>query len=226
MTIRPPLYLHTVDPPPKRPKRLHPLKVFCSARHSLHHIRERGYVERPARVDVILKAISDLPDVERLPVRNFGEGPIRAVHDVDFVNYLKNICTELPPGELLYPYVFPIRRTDRPPYDRTRSCRLLLHRHVHAPEPRRLQGRPGRGERGPLGALGDPRRRAARLLALPPARPSRRARHLRRLLLLLQRRDRRAVPRDQARRQDRGARRRLPPRQRHAGHLLHARSTS
>ncbi len=119
VTIRPPLYLHTVDPPPKRPKRLHPLKVFCSARHSLHHIRERGYVERPARVDVILKAISDLPDVERLPVRNFGEGPIRAVHDVDFVNYLKNICTELPPGELLYPYVFPIRRTDRPPYDRT-----------------------------------------------------------------------------------------------------------
>ena len=119
VTIRPPLYLHAADSPPKVPKRLHPLKVFCSARHSLHHIRERGYVERPARVDVILKAISGLPDVERLPVKNFGEGPIRAVHDVDFVNYLKNICTELPPGELLYPYVFPIRRTDRPPYDRS-----------------------------------------------------------------------------------------------------------
>jgi acetoin utilization deacetylase AcuC-like enzyme/ribosomal protein S18 acetylase RimI-like enzyme len=118
VAIRPPLYLHAAEPP-KVPKRLHPLKVFCSARHSLHHIRERGYVERPARVDVILKAISSLPDVERLPVRNFGEGPIRAVHDVDFVNYLKNICSELPPGELLYPYVFPIRRTDRPPYDRS-----------------------------------------------------------------------------------------------------------
>ncbi len=103
----------------KRPRRLHPLKVFCSARHSLHHIRERGYVERPARVDVILKAISELPDIERLPVRNFGEGPIRAVHDVDFVNYLKSTCQELPKGELLYPYVFPIRRTDRPPFDKT-----------------------------------------------------------------------------------------------------------
>jgi len=117
--IRPPLYHATGKPGERGLRRLYPLKVFCSARHSLHHIRERGYVERPARVDVILKAISELPDVERLPVRNFGEGPIRAVHDVDFVNYLKKMCQELPKGELLYPYVFPIRRTDRPPYDRS-----------------------------------------------------------------------------------------------------------
>jgi acetoin utilization deacetylase AcuC-like enzyme/GNAT superfamily N-acetyltransferase len=117
--VREPIEPLTSDSRPNRSRRLQPLKVFCSARHSLHHIRERGYVERPARVDVILKAISDLPDVARLPVRNFGEGPIRAVHDVDFVNYLNNICQELPKGELLYPYVFPIRRTDRPPYDKT-----------------------------------------------------------------------------------------------------------
>jgi acetoin utilization deacetylase AcuC-like enzyme/ribosomal protein S18 acetylase RimI-like enzyme len=106
----------------KLPRRLHPLKVFCSAHHALHHVRERGYVERPARVDVILKAIEELPDVERLPVRNFGEGPIRAVHDADFVNYLRNTCQELPRGELLYPYVFPIRRTDRPPHARNRRA--------------------------------------------------------------------------------------------------------
>ena len=50
----------TPQPDEQRPKsrrRLHPLKVFCSSRHALHHVRERGYVERPARVDVILKAI-------------------------------------------------------------------------------------------------------------------------------------------------------------------------
>ena len=117
--IREALYLGTLEVKQTLPRRLHPLKVFYSARHSLHHIRERGYVERPARVDVILKSLDALPDVERLPVRNFGEGPIRAVHDADFVNYLKKTCQELPPGELLYPYVFPIRRTDRPPYDRS-----------------------------------------------------------------------------------------------------------
>ncbi len=120
--IRAPLYTTPNDKQIQIPRRLMPLKVFCSTHHSLHHVRDRGYVERPARVDVILKAIEQIPDVERLPVRNFGEGPIRAVHDADFVNYLKNTCQELPPGETLYPYVFPIRRADRPPHDRSRRA--------------------------------------------------------------------------------------------------------
>jgi acetoin utilization deacetylase AcuC-like enzyme/GNAT superfamily N-acetyltransferase len=120
--IRKPKYVGPNEKRVKRPRRLHPLKVFCSSRHALHHVRERGYVERPARVDVILKALDDLPDVERLPTRNFGEKPIRAVHDADFVNYLRNFCKELPKGEMVYPYVFPIRRTDRPPHDRSRRA--------------------------------------------------------------------------------------------------------
>ena len=102
--IRKPIYASPEEKKYKIPGRLHPLKVFCSARHSLHHVRERGYVERPARVDVILKAIDDLPDVERLPVRNFGEGPIRAVHDADFVNYRPRICARsCPPGSSSIP---------------------------------------------------------------------------------------------------------------------------
>ena len=117
--IRKPLYVGPGETRFKMPRRLHPLKVFCSSGHALHHVKERGYVERPARVDVILKALDALPDVERLKVRNFGEGPIRAVHDADFVNYLRNICQDLPKGEMVYPYVFPIRRTDRPPHDRS-----------------------------------------------------------------------------------------------------------
>ena len=117
VTIRRPRYTRPGSAPEKLPRRLHPLKVFSSAHHVLHHVRERGYVERPARVDVILKALEVLPDVEKLPTRNFGERPIRAVHDADFVNYLRNFCLELPDGEMVYPYVFPIRRTDRPPRD-------------------------------------------------------------------------------------------------------------
>jgi acetoin utilization deacetylase AcuC-like enzyme/ribosomal protein S18 acetylase RimI-like enzyme len=116
--LRKPRYVTPKERRIRLPRRLQPLKVFCSSHHSLHHVRERGYVERPARVDVILRALSDLPDVERLPVRNFGEKPIRAVHDADFVNYLRNTCRELPEGEMVYPYVFPIRRHDRPPRDR------------------------------------------------------------------------------------------------------------
>jgi acetoin utilization deacetylase AcuC-like enzyme/ribosomal protein S18 acetylase RimI-like enzyme len=116
---RRPRYTKPGDGLGKIPRHLHPLKVFYSDRHALHHVRERGYVERPARVDVILKALEVLPDVERRPTRNFGERPIRAVHDADFVNYLRNFCQELADGEMVYPYVFPIRRTDRPPRDRS-----------------------------------------------------------------------------------------------------------
>ena len=118
--IRKPIYAAPEEKRSKIPPRLHPLKVFCSDEHSLHHVRERGYVERPARVDVILKALAALPDVERLPVHNYGEGPIRAVHDVDFVNYIRSYCQELPEKEMVYPYVFPIRRADRPPHDKRR----------------------------------------------------------------------------------------------------------
>lgn len=120
--IRPPRYSRPGDGRIKVPRRIHPLKVISSTRHALHHVRERGYVERPARVEVILKALEGLPDVERLPTRNFGERPIRAVHDADFVNYLRNFCQELPEGELVYPYVFPIRRTDRPPREKARRA--------------------------------------------------------------------------------------------------------
>ena len=125
----------------------------------------------------------------------------------------------LPEGEMVYPYVFPIRRTDRPPHDRSRRRGLLLHRHVHALEPRRLQGRQGGGQRRALGGRRDRRRRSARLQPLPAPRAPRRARHLRRVLLLLQRGDRRAVSR-RAARQGRRPRRRLSPRQRDPGHLL------
>ena len=120
--IRKPCYVQPSEKRVKTRRRLQPLKVFCSSLHALHHVPERGYVERPARVDVILKALEALPDVERLPVRSFGERSIRAVHDADFVNYLRNFCLDLPPGELIYPYVFPIRRTDRPPHDRSRRA--------------------------------------------------------------------------------------------------------
>jgi acetoin utilization deacetylase AcuC-like enzyme/GNAT superfamily N-acetyltransferase len=119
VAIREPIYRNSNEIIHHAERYLHPLKVFVSAQHALHHVRERGYVERPARVDVIMKAIDVLPDVERRPIRNFGEGPIRAVHDVDFVNYLKNTCRNLGPKEMLYPYVFPIRRLDRPPHDRS-----------------------------------------------------------------------------------------------------------
>ena len=37
----------------------------------------------------VLRGLEGLP-VERLPARHYDEGPIRAVHDDDFVSYLEN----------------------------------------------------------------------------------------------------------------------------------------
>ena len=94
-----------------------PCKVVVSDAHRLHHVRERGYVERPVRVDRIRHAIDALPGVEFLPVTEHGEAPILAVHDADYVQYLAKVCSKLGPDETVYPYVFPIRLRDRQPVD-------------------------------------------------------------------------------------------------------------
>lgn len=115
-----------LQPPrsPSAPKRVPPrhdvfvpLKVLVTKNHQLHHVRERGYVERPVRVDRIVQAIAPLPGLEVLPVTEHGEAPILGVHDADFVHYLQRVCSRMKPGEAVYPYVFPIRRRDRQPVD-------------------------------------------------------------------------------------------------------------
>ena len=94
-----------------------PLKVLVPRQHYLHHVRERGFVERPVRVERIVNAIKSLPGLEMVEVTAHGEAPILAVHDPDFVRYLDRVCSKMKPGETVYPYVFPIRLRDRKPVD-------------------------------------------------------------------------------------------------------------
>ena len=94
-----------------------PLKVLVPKQHYLHHVRERGFVERPVRVERIVNAIKSLPGLEMVEVTAHGEAPITAVHDPDFVRYLDRVCSNMKPGETVYPYVFPIRLRDRKPID-------------------------------------------------------------------------------------------------------------
>jgi acetoin utilization deacetylase AcuC-like enzyme len=95
--------------------------VVIAEHHDIHHVRERGYVERPARVDAILKGLAPLA-IERRAPRHYDDRPIRAVHDADFVSYLTEACKKLDPKETVYPYIFPIRRPDRKPRDRAVRC--------------------------------------------------------------------------------------------------------
>jgi len=93
------------------------IALVVSDRHTIHHVRERGYVEAPVRLESILREIEPTGLFERVPPRRQPEAVLLTVHDADFVRYLRRICLGVDPGESVYPYVFPIRNTARPPRD-------------------------------------------------------------------------------------------------------------
>jgi acetoin utilization deacetylase AcuC-like enzyme/GNAT superfamily N-acetyltransferase len=93
---------------------LRQLKLVVAERHEIHHLKEKGYVERPVRVRAILRGIADM-SVERVETRRFGEEHITAIHHPSLVRYLKAMSEKLSPAALVYPEVFPIRRPDRIP---------------------------------------------------------------------------------------------------------------
>lgn len=101
--------LELTIPPDKK------IALVVNDKHHIHHIRERGYVESPIRIKGILKELEISGMFENTAVKRFGEKYISAVHDPEFVNYLKKICERLEPGRSVYPYIFPIRNATRPP---------------------------------------------------------------------------------------------------------------
>ncbi len=93
------------------------IALVINDKHEIHHIRDRGYVEAPARIPHILAGIEKLGIFDKIAPREYSEKYLRAVHKNDFVNYLKKMCNLLEPGKSVYPYVFPIRNAARPPVE-------------------------------------------------------------------------------------------------------------
>ena len=93
------------------------IALIVNDRHDIHHVRERGYVEAPARVKSILQGIEPTGLFWRLEPTQHPESCIRAVHDNAFVDYLKRVCASLTESKSVYPYVFPIRNRATPPKD-------------------------------------------------------------------------------------------------------------
>jgi acetoin utilization deacetylase AcuC-like enzyme/GNAT superfamily N-acetyltransferase len=117
--LRPPRYVRKAKPR-AAPVHVEPalrIPLIVSAKHDLHHVRERGYVEAPVRIAAIRREIERLPIFEPTPSRAFGVEHLQAVHDPEFVEYLERICAQLPEKRTLYPYVFPIRNPARMPDD-------------------------------------------------------------------------------------------------------------
>jgi acetoin utilization deacetylase AcuC-like enzyme len=89
--------------------------LFINDRHTIHHVKERGYVESPVRINAILKELDTTDIFQKAKPRPFSEKYILDVHDKHMVDYMKKASTSLADGESVYPYVFPIRNLARPP---------------------------------------------------------------------------------------------------------------
>jgi len=91
--------------------------LVINDRHDIHHVRERGYVESPVRIQSILKDIEPSGLFEQKMPRRYGEKYISAVHNPEYIRYLRKVCNNVPPKKSIYPYVFPIRNNARPPVE-------------------------------------------------------------------------------------------------------------
>jgi acetoin utilization deacetylase AcuC-like enzyme/GNAT superfamily N-acetyltransferase len=103
---------------PKTMRRVPPdrtIGLWVNDKHDIHHIRERGYVEAPVRVQTILEELERTELFERIRVKHYPEKHLLAVHDADFAAYLKKVCHRVGQGRPIYPYVFPLRNQARPP---------------------------------------------------------------------------------------------------------------
>lgn len=82
--------------------------------HQIHHLKEKGYVQRPARVNFILKGIHDL-NLKNHKVKKFPEHHITEVHDKSLFKFLKTLSKSLDKSKLVYPNVFPVRNNQKLP---------------------------------------------------------------------------------------------------------------
>ena len=85
--------------------------------HDIHHVRERGYVESPARLRSILRALRPSGLCVEQPQKANSDRHLLAVHDAEYVRYFQRACANLGPADPIYPYVFPIRNRARPPVE-------------------------------------------------------------------------------------------------------------
>jgi len=96
---------------------LRKIALIINDQHSIHHVNDRGYVEAPVRIRSILKELDRTVLFDRQAARRYGRSHIEAVHDRGFVRFLEKACANVPPGNSVYPYVFPVRNRARPPKD-------------------------------------------------------------------------------------------------------------
>lgn len=116
--LRPPRYAEAM-PKAGAPTLGVKIPLVVNDRHQIHHVRERGYVEAPVRVDAILRELDKTELFARVSARSFSGRWIREVHHAGLIEYLERACAEAPERKSIYPYVFPVRNPQRRPKERS-----------------------------------------------------------------------------------------------------------
>lgn len=93
------------------------IALLVNSAHDIHHVHDRGYVEAPVRIPVILEEIRKTGLFRQLEPQRTAEALLRRVHDADYLDYLHEACAALPVGKSIYPIIFPVRNQTRPPRD-------------------------------------------------------------------------------------------------------------
>jgi acetoin utilization deacetylase AcuC-like enzyme/GNAT superfamily N-acetyltransferase len=93
------------------------IALIINDKHHIHHVREKGYIEAPIRIKRVMEKLQQTELFTVMKTRNYQVKYITAIHDKDFVSYLKKVSESLKPGTSVYPYVFPIRNPAHPPVD-------------------------------------------------------------------------------------------------------------
>jgi len=88
--------------------------LVVNSRHDILHVRERGYVEAPVRVEAILKGLNALPFFRTVEVRTYPDRYLLAVHSERYVSYLKKACEKSAGFGAIYPNIYPDRVKTRP----------------------------------------------------------------------------------------------------------------
>lgn len=117
ITLRPPRSPLPALPPPVSLQEEDRIALVVHEGHAVHHVRERGYVESPARVDRIQAVLEGSGRFVRIPAKAHPRSAITAVHDPAYVTWLEKVAETIEPGHMVYPYVFPVRNAARMPED-------------------------------------------------------------------------------------------------------------
>ncbi|MEZ4749402.1 MAG: histone deacetylase family protein [Bdellovibrionota bacterium] len=82
--------------------------------HAIHHVKDKGYVESPIRIDSILNELKKVQFFEHIDTKSYPDSLIKEVHAPEYYAFLKQICA-FAGSRTIYPDVFPIRNQARMP---------------------------------------------------------------------------------------------------------------